>query len=137
MSPWAHERYGEYIVDIDLDSVGIVSCNPPTIEVCGRVATIDGRFDQRLCTKIYNSRSLAKALEEYEERIREELCGEADNPEMCIEYYSDIIDEMACEKIDPEDVLSFIDFEELVEALVHTAEDHLPERKGLLKWIQK
>ena len=137
MCPIAHERYGNYIVDVDLDSVGIVSCNPPTIEVCGRVATIDGIFDQRICTKIHNSRSLEKALEEYRRQVEKQLCGDADNPEMCIEYYGDIINEMACEQIDPEYVVVYIDIEELVEALVHAAEDHMPDKRGLLKWIKR
>lgn len=136
--PLAHYKFGDFIVDIDLSSIGIVSCDPPTIEVCGYVSTEDGVFSRYICTKIVNSRSFEEALKRRRKELEEEYCEGADIPEQCIEYYSDQFIEMACESIDPEYIIPYVEMEELVEALVNTAKDFIPrKRKTLFDYLKE
>ena len=130
--PMAHYKFGGFNVEVDLSSIGIVSCEPPTIEVCGYVSTEDGMFSRYICTQIVNSKSFIEALKKLREELEEKYCGDADEPEQCIEYYSDMFIEMACESIDPEYIIPYVEMEELVEALVNAARDFMPSRKKTL-----
>ena len=130
------EDLGDVVVIIEPSDFEIISCE--SVRVCGQVRTKDGMFDQRICTTLVNPKFLRTALARLKQKIENELCGEADSPEQCVEYYEDYIDETACDKLDAEWVADFIDYEEVAEALARAAEDHIPDRpRGLLRYIKK
>ncbi len=122
--PHAVYYFDDFIVSVDIEDCGLVDSR--TVEVCGQVTSRDGKFDQKVCAKLPLPQ---RAYEEAVRKAEEEYCSDADNPEMCIEYYEDHIKERAIELIDPETACEYVEWEAAAEALIYAAMDEYSMRK--------